>query len=268
MKQARRRNRGVPRGVQKHKIRRRVSDTGLPLIERISMRNRTRIHGLAELCWVYVVTTCSKLRLIPLKPCMTKQDHFEASSFWDQLLHYLVATVALTLFGHKIIVTVDVLVNEDISVKTYMCLCYILIQSTAASACSGSTIKSREMQGLINSWGPILQQLEEMTGKRPRLFNITSLSLKIITFTWLVHVIAFNASLFSLVFDALPVCLYPAVKQIGILDGNNLPAVFWQIVCYPLELIALLLPMVGIAFNVIVLVIGLEVMRVYCREIR
>ena len=180
VKQARRRNRGIPRGVHRHKIQRRLSDSSVTSIEKlISLQSLTRIHGLAKLCWVYLVTSCSKLCLIPLKPSETKRVHFETILFWGQVAHYTIVIAVLALLVHKIIVTLDVMLNEDISIRTYTCICYVLLFFLVASTCCGSTIKSREIQGLLNSWTPILQQSEEITGNRPKLFNTKNLCLKI-----------------------------------------------------------------------------------------
>ena len=269
MKQARRRNRGIPWGVHRHKIQRRLSDSSVTLIEKfISLQSLTRIHGLAKLCWVYLVTSCSKLCLIPLKPSETKRVHFETILFWGQVAHYTIVIAVLALLVHKIIVTLDVMLNEDISIRTYTCICYVLLFFLVASTCCGSTIKSREIQGLINSWDPILQQLEQMTGKRSSLFNATSLCMKITALFCLFHVIAFAGSFVSFAFDSLPVCLYPTFQDIGIIPENNLPIMFWQIALYPLELTTVLLPMIATAFNFTVLAIGLEVLRVYNSEMR
>ena len=271
MKQLRQRKRVISRGVEKHKIKCSAGDTHnqLSLIETtISARNLNRIHGLANFCWVYLVVVSSKLCLIPLKPGDTRHGNFEGSSVWGKLAHYSIVTAVLTLFAHKIIVTVDVMFSEDISMRTYMCLCYVLLLFLAATTCSGSTVKSHEMQGLLNSWDPILQQLEQMTGKRRNLFNITDLCLKIIAITCNLHLSALVVSLLSLAFDELPVCLYPTFKGSGIISGNNLPNMFWQIAIYPFELMTLLLPMVATAFIASVIVIALEVMRAYISEMR
>ena len=269
VKQSRGKIRGIQRGVQKHKIRFSTPDEGGTLIERkISGRNLARIHALAELCWAYLVAVCSTLCLIPLKPSATKQGHFEVGSLRKRLIHYSIVTAVLTLLSHTIVVSVDIMINQDINLKTYMCACYIVILFIASSACSASTLKTLEIQGVINSWGPILKQLEEISGNQPKLFNITNLCMKIIALTWIFHVCAFNASFFSLVFDSLPVCLYPTLKGIGLLPKSNLPHVFWQIALYPLELLTLLLPMIATAFNLSVVAIGLEILRVYNSEMR
>ena len=269
VKQSRHMNRGIPKGVQKHRIQRRVPETVATLIE---SKNTTgtvgKIHDFGEICWVYLVTACSKLCLIPLKPSKDRQGHFEPCPFWGRLLHYFVVTAGLILLGHKTIVTVDLMINEHISVRTYMCLLHMSILFATAMSCTGSTIKSREIQGVLNSWDSILHQLEEMNGNRPKLFSITSLCMKVIAITCNLQLAAVLASLFTVVSDSLPVCLYPTFKRYGILPENSLPEVLWRIGFYPLELTTLLLPMIGTAFNACAVAIGIEVLRVYNTEMR
>ena len=118
----------------------------------------------------------------------------------------------------------------------------------------------------MNSWTPILQQLEKMTGNRPKLFTITNLCVKIIAITWNSLVASLAATFLSLTFDSLPVYLYPTFT--GILPENNLPNMFWQIVFFPLELMTMLLPMIGLAFNLCVIAIGIEVFRIYNNAMR
>ena len=120
MKLSRHKNREIPSGVQKHKINAYASDAGLSLIDRkISIKNLTRVHGLAEFCRIYLATVCSKLCLIPLQPSATRQSGFEASSVWKQIVHYLIVIAELTLFGHKITVIIHMLINEKILMREF-----------------------------------------------------------------------------------------------------------------------------------------------------
>ena len=180
------------------------------MIERgISTRNLARIHILANSCWLYLITICSKLCLIPLKPSKAKPGHFDRCSFREQLIYYSTAIAGLALLGHKTVVTMDLLINEEISLRTYMCSCHVLLFFLAATACSGSTIKSREIQALVNSWEPILLQLEEIRGSRPAFLNITNLALKVIAVTWAFHVMVFNVSFLALSSTHFPsVCIH------------------------------------------------------------
>ena len=60
-----------------------------------------------------------------------------------------------------------------------------------------------------------------------------------------------NAAAFSLVFNNLPVCVFPIVKWLGLVPFNgSMLTIYWQIVFYPLELLTLVPLMVAVAFNV------------------
>ena len=81
-KQTRRSHRGIQRGVQKHKIQCPPSDKDASLLEnKLSTQNLNRIHALAENRWFYLVTICSKLCLIPLKPNVARRGNLSLLHF-------------------------------------------------------------------------------------------------------------------------------------------------------------------------------------------
>ena len=86
--------------------------------------------------------------------------------------------------------------------------------------------------------------------------------------TWLALCIAFNAAALSLVFEDLPVCVFPMVNGLGIIPQNSLPTLWWQIAFYPLEALTLLLPMLVTGLNSHTIIAGLEAIRCYSDELR
>ena len=108
----------------------------------------------------------------------------------------------------------------------------------------------------------------ESTGERIELLSDVPFCLKWIAGVWLTHCAAMNAAAFSVVFDDLPVCVLPIFKWLGMIPQSSLPSILWQIGFYPLEVLSLLPPMVAVAFNWYVLLLGLLLLKFYADHLR
>lgn len=122
-----------------------------------------------------------------------------------------------------------------------------------------------EVTDLMNSWAPLRRSINGLAGYQFDIFISVPLCLKLIALTWLVHCGAFNAAALSLVFENLPVCVFPMIKNLGIIPENSLPISWWQIAFCPLELLTLWPPMIMAGYNFHTLVAGLEMLR-YCAD--
>lgn len=71
--------------------------------------------------------------------------------------------------------------------------------------------------------------------------------------------VALNASAFSLVYDSLPVCVYPMARYVGLIPEIGLPSILWRIVFFPLEVATMLPACLAANFstNIMVLSVGI-----------
>ena len=107
-----------------------------------------------------------------------------------------------------------------------------------------------------------------LTGKNIEELSNVPFCLKLILVTSIAHVAAFNAAAFSLVFEDLPVCVFPTFKWLGLVPQNSLPSIVWQFGFFPLELLTLLPPMIATSFNYYVFILGVGMIKFYADELR
>ena len=256
---------GIGRGVQKRTFR--VSDSPDNSSDGMAVLSR-----FAQLCWNYQIRACSALLLLP----------FEVSSsdgmwlFWGSPLrlvgHYVVLSIAALFAAFRFVVTVQQAVLEELDLTTYLCTCYFLISLALICSAMGSTWMGREMAQLLNSTQRVLDCFAHIAGgqeKGLQLWGSTAPCLKLICLTWIAQVTALNASAFSLVFDSLPVCLFPIARGLGVLPQEEvLPNVFSKLLFYPLEFVTLLSATYLLMLNISTVVVSFRVLDVSANLLR
>ena len=169
---------------------------------------------------------------------------------------------------YKLVVTMQLLISEELNAATIMCAVTLLIFIVSAISALGTSWNKMEMRDLMNSWAPLGRSINESTGSQFEVLSSVPVCLKLIAITCLTLCVAFNAAALSLVFEDLPVCVFPIIKSRGIIPANTLPTFWWQLAFVPLEVVTLLPPMLVAAFNTHALIIGLEVIRSYADDLR
>ena len=171
---------------------------------------------------------------------------------------------------HKLAVTVYLLIFSGVNAVFVLCFCSTLVlvfPITIAITCT--TCRPLATLHLLASCDSVADSLYACTIKRVHVLSNVPFCLKLIAVTWLVHCVASNAAAFSLVFEDLPVCVFPITKWLGLIpDNRSMSTMYWQIRFYPLELLTLLPLMIVTAFNVHTFFLGLAMLNVCADQTR
>ena len=270
-KKSKTKRREIRKGVQRHRIGASKSTGEISFLAKALNSvgaNRQRVYSSAKICRLYIISVCTRFCLIPFQQPSVVGKFYHAS-LAKRIIHYALVLFYVTFMMYKFGVIVSLVVFEELSVVTFMCGCSFIVLLLSICAATGSTWSRLEMKQLLNSWEPLRDSIEDSTGRRIDELSSTALCLKLIALTWLVHCAAMNAAAFSLVFEDLPVCVFPIAKRLGLIPENSpLPTILWQIGFYPLELLTLLPPMIVTALNGHTYVIGLGMLKLYADELR
>ena len=269
VKKSKPKRRGIPKGVQRHKLRaNKVNDTNTFFASTLNLVgwNIQQVSYAAETCWNYSVSVCTLLSLIPL--VSRDGNKFDYAPIWKRIIHYVLVIFYASFMMYKLAVTVYYITYEDLNLSTFMCGCSFLVLFASLCTASGSSLTTAEMRELLNSWEPVLRSIEETNGKRVEVFGDILVCIKVILLTGLAQCAAMNAAALSLVFADLPVCVFPIMKRLGMIPDNLLPAIAWQMLFYPLELLTLLAPMYATVFNVHTFILGLGIFGFYAETVR
>ena len=189
------------------------------------------------------------------------------SSKWKQLVHYLVHTALLGCLVSKAVIVFSFLAEHGLTVKSVLCVVSLIPLLWGVTLGSGNIFKHQETLQLVNSWKSTLECLGAAKGNPVSLYTSLSASLKAVAS------VAVNAGfvvillVFPFTFPDLPVHVHSVVLSSG-LKSFAPPLILVQLVCLPLELFLAAAPLLSYAFSILVLIIGIDVLKVYYDGIR
>ena len=256
----------MQRGVERHKIRAkkaREEVSSLIVKALASVRaNSERVSVASNICRQYTITACTGLCLVPFQLPPEGGGRYEYAPLWRRIIHYFLLSFYASVMIYKLVVTMQLLIFEELNAATFMCAVTLLIFIVSAISAVGTSWNRTEMRGLMISWDSLGRNItESTTGSQFEVLSSVPVCLKLIAITCLALCVALNATALSLVFEDLPVCVFPIIKGLGMIPQNSLPTYWWQISFVPLELVTFLPPVLLTAFNTHTLVVGLEVLR-------
>ena len=259
--------RGIRQGLQRHKIQANKSDEEVTAAAIISTAAKTTKE--------YVTRVCILFCLIPIvqsSPSSVRgHQQYQLAPLWKRTVHYLLMSFYMFFTVYKLTVTVYLVLCTELNATVFMCFCSLLVLLIpciiAATTTSWYPLETLHLLASCHSMG---DSLYEVTGKCIQVHNSVSFCLKWISMAFLTHCAAMNAAAFSLVFDNLPVCVFPIVKWLGLIpnESSSLSPIFWQIGFYPLELLTLLPLMIVAAFIFHTFLLGMATLKFVADQIR
>ena len=257
---------GIPQGVQRHRIRAKDASDGSSFATNSWGKNA--ISSAARLCHNSVTKVCTLLCLVPLQVSEDGKK-FDFAPLWKRIVHFILVLFYLSLTAYKFAVTIILWVEVGLNTGTMICGCCFLLLLLSICTALGSSWKTLEMRDLLNSWEPVLRSIEQIAGDRIDIFRNTLLGLEITAGICGVLLAGVDVAAFSLVFDDLPVCIFPTLKRLGMISAETpLPAVLWRIGFFPMELLISLPPVFVIAFNLHVEIVGQMILQFYAFYLR
>ena len=127
-----------------------------------------------------------------------------------------------------------------------------------------------ETMDVLSSHPQILSCVQEIRNGKPRLipFHDISASIQVMALVLVGQGIAFGAAIISLIWNNLPVCLFPMAESVGIIPSPDVPRFAWQLAFLPLEYLAYLPPMFMATFTASIIVAEVAVLQLYLKELR
>ena len=193
-----------------------------------------------------------------------------ASSRRHRLAHNFVLAASWSSIAHQLTVCISRLVLNELDIPTLICISSFLIHFVPLCASVGIIRRAQETADLLNAWPQILSCLDETgsTGRKERQsqFARVSVCLKIIALTGFTTIAAFSAAVWSIAFKDLPVFLLPLARKLGIVPDVK-PRILWQLIFFPIQLVAAVLPLGAGCFTVAIIIMSLETFSVYMDEL-
>ena len=267
MKKSRSKKRGIPQGVQRHKIApTRINGGSSRLVNSSGMIGRLVFNG-GKSCYNTLTKVCALLCLIPLQ-VNPDGKQFDLAARWRRMLHTLLVLFYVSCMVYRFAVTIYLMTQEELNIITILCGSTFMVLLVPVCLACGSSWATLEMKGLLNSWESVLRSVEEVTGKQVEIPSNAQLCLEIIAMIWAGQIAGVNTAVFSIVFQVLPVSVFATFKRLGIIPQTLLPPIVWQIGCFPFELLIVVPPMLAAAFNGSVIRQGQAVLQLYADCLR
>ena len=269
VKKSRSKKRGIPKGVQRHRIRPEKVQEGPSFLEKALITvgaESCKVSQVAKLCFRYTSTFCTWFSLIPLQ--VSAGRRFEDAPFLKRVFHHLLVTFYVVLTIYKFCVTIHVITYEGLNITAVMCAGSFSLSFFSICASSGSSWTPNQMRDLLNSWESTTGSIRSTTGERIEVFSSIPVCLKLMAITWLSLCCALNVAAFSLLFHDLPAGIFFITKSMSLIPENTLPSIFWQVAFFPIELLAICPPMCSAAFNGQAFVVGLGLLGLYAEQLR
>ena len=189
------------------------------------------------------------------------------SSKWKKLVHYLVHTALFGCLVSKALIVCSFLGEHGLTVKSVLCVVSLIPPLWGMTLGSGNIFKHQETLQLVNSREPTLDCLGTAQGNPCSLFTNLSSSLKAGACVAIDAGFIVILLMFPFTFPDLPVHVHSMVLSYS-LENMSTPLVVVQLVCLPLELFIAAAPLLSCAFSFLVLIIAVDVAKVYYNGIR
>ena len=228
------------------------------------------IFWAAEACFTTLSRLCGALCIVEFK--QNASGGYVRFSRPRRWIHYgMLAMLNLSML-HKLAVTAERILFEELNAITFMCISGTLVYFVPWCLSLGITLKWKETMDLLNSWPMILACLEtrqQRGPKRKTQFGNLSLALKLSAVAVMVPIVVFAAASLSILFKNLPVCLLPLAKGVGIVpEQGMLPHFMWQLIFFPLEVAVAVPPLTATGFSAGIVFISVGVFKIYLDQIR
>ena len=198
VKKSRSRQRGIQKGVKKHKIRnsQTASEGLLYFIESlIPPHYLEKFYKLAENCLSFYTKTVCRLCLVPL--ILTEDGKLAKAPLKKLLIHYLLQGIFMLSMLHKMAVLFYRLAYDELGTMTFVCAATVLCYLVAFSLSASCLFLQDETTDIINGWPEILDYYSnEDDGIKLKIINNTKIAIVVTSLAGLAMVIGFVVSTF------------------------------------------------------------------------
>ena len=196
-----------------------------------------------------------------------KSGKLSVATSWKHLLVHYTWLAAVWIFGGlKAVITFSLLLEDGLTIYTLMSIGLLVPCMCAGTVGIGNIFMVKETVQLINSWPGTMECLKEPKRRAVSQFEDLTLSIKIIG---IAYTLAFGLPFvvfMTFIFPGLPTTSHNILLRFGF--GHFMPKIILQVCCIPLEFLLQMQPLLSCGIGATVLVIGIDVLKVYHEQLR
>ena len=257
--------RGIQPSVEKHKISGKVDTAcaGDPNDRKLLGITVARISRMAEASFTLM---CRLSCLTCAQPMEYHSGELFPTSNWKRLCIYYIWQAAVWVFaGIKTVIVIPLLFSDALTVYTLMNIALLFPCMCAGTFGIALVFKPKETVQLVNSWKSTMECLEEPKGRLVSEYEDLALSFKVVGAGYTVVIGLPSILALNFIFPELQLGLHNILLSFGI--GHSMPPWMLQTCCLPLEGLLQMLPILNAGLGTCILVIGIDVMKVYYEQL-
>ena len=259
----RNKQRGIQRGIEKHKIRSKVDEIIKSNLKILGIK-AAQVGSIAEACFVLICRVSCSTYALPMEFYSGKLSI--ATSWKHLLIHYVWLVVVWTFIGIRTVIWVSLLLKDGLTTETLMSFTLLYSCLFCEAVGIGALTKVTETAQLVNSRKSLLGCLDVHKGRVTSEFEDLALSVKVIGIVYTMAISLPFLLAMNFIFPALPINLHQMLLSLGF--GHSVPKIILQICCVPLEALLLIQPNLSAGFSIAVLLIGIDVLKFYNVQLR
>ena len=267
MRKSRYRRRDIGFEVKKHKIQANRLQHHKGILSLIFIGNlRKELVATATKCRSFIENVSYKLRLVPLS--RDEYGKVVVAPLKNRVAHYGFLCMWIALASFKLHACKKLISEGPLGATTFVgvAMCAAVCVPLALSA--ACILKPTETAQLVNGCESILLCIGADVGRKVSTFDSTAVALEVLGAVFIAWVCALDATVLTLIYDSLPLSLYPTAKRLGLVGGAAVPDIVWQILFLPAEFVSYLLPILSTIFACQLYLTTIGAYRICINEIR
>ena len=189
VKKSNSKRRGICRGVQRNKIRAsKAKDEAPLLLSRILHTvGANNGHGSlsGKICMKYVIKVCTLFCLVPFQT--DSRGICQKVPLIKMIVHYFLALLYVSFLIYKFVVTIYVVVFEELSAATFMCAWSMIALAVGISGSLGTSWTTAETMDPMNGYETLRGTINEAAGNKLEVYENAPLCMKLIVMTFMAH---------------------------------------------------------------------------------
>ena len=264
IKRAGEKRRGIRPGIEKQRMKGK-SEPREDLYNRKLLGIPThRLSRIAETCFAFLCLSCCNLAIIPLK---YKNGQLVDTCNWKRcIIHYAGLAITVVILVTRALLVASYVHQHGLTAETLMMTVMLAPYLCSATLGAGTVFMCTETLQLVNSRKYTLRCLQRASGRYLSGFEDVGLSLKVIG--------AGCGAIFGPVILSVLPFVYPnlplGVRNVilGFRFSNSVHPLIFHIVCTAVDFFLILVPTLSAAFGAAVLIVGIDVLKLYYELIR
>ena len=168
---------------------------------------------------------------------------------WPNIMfHYAVALLFAVSAIHKTVAAASYFMRNQLGLESVLCGVFSL---TYFNGLAGIFLNGQKVVDWLNLMDHPLRTIGDIKRKRVTVFDYLPTSVRLIMNVVMVAIFAVAASVLPFFFPRLPIFIAPTLMNAGIIADGPVAGLAWRLLLYPLELMAIAIPIILMFFYVV-----------------